>query len=670
MCGITGFLTLGGFNVSAGEGCIDVMTAQLDHRGPDDRGHWVDAREGIAFGHTRLSILDLSPAGHQPMESPSSRYVMVFNGEIYNHLELRERLERLVGFSLPWRGHSDTETLLAGFEKWGIKDMLCQCVGMFALAVWDRQKHELTLARDRYGEKPLYYGWQGRSLIFASELKSCVVFPGFKYEIDRDALALMMRFGHVPAPYAIYRGMAKLSSGHMLTIPQNQGNESVGFSQSQPYWSVNEAMAAGLSNPFIGNDAQAIDELESLLTRAIRQQQLADVPVGAFLSGGVDSSTVVALMQAQSMRPVKTFAIGFAEEEFDEAIHARNVALHLGTDHTELYVKPKSALQIIPKLPEIFDEPFADPSQIPTFLVAQLARQQVTVSLSGDGGDELFGGYNRYQWVQKVEHKLQKLPISTRHWLARTMVGIPVARWDGLNDWLKPVLPSSLKMAHLGDKLHKMANSLEASSPQDLYCGVMSIWKNPSQLVLQSEEPSTLFDKQVSSCREFVDWMMAIDSQTYLQDDMLVKVDRAAMAVGLETRVPMLDHRVAEFAWRLPLSMKIREGKGKWILRQILYRHVPVSLIDRPKQGFSVPIGAWLRGPLRAWAEALLDERRLRVEGYFNVELVRTAWQEHLSGRRHWPLQLWNVLMFQAWLEHMQTKEMSRTHSLQPVSVA
>ncbi|TIC85335.1 asparagine synthase (glutamine-hydrolyzing) [Crenobacter intestini] len=648
MCGIVGFTQPECLHPD-NSAVIQAMTKALDHRGPDDSGVWMDADAGVALGHARLSILDLSPAGHQPMVSAGGRYVIVFNGEIYNHLELRARL---AGSAYAWRGHSDTETLLACFEAWGVEDTLRECVGMFALALWDRQTRSLVLARDRFGEKPLYYGWNGRRFFFASELKAIEAHPSFSAPVNRDALALMMRFGHVPAPFSIYQGISKLGSGCSLTIPYACTSDDARSIQPVPYWSLEAVSESGRRAPFTGTDEQAIDLLAQTLSEAVRGQQLADVPVGAFLSGGIDSSLVVALMQSQSSQPVRTFTIGFDEAAFDEAAHARAIAVHLGTQHTEFRVKPEDALRLIPALPQIYDEPFADPSQIPTYLVAKLARAQVTVALSGDGGDELFAGYNRYPWAQKVNRRLQWLPGPMRGLVSSGMVGVPVGGWDAMNKWLSPLLPASMRMVHLGDKMHKLADALEARSSAELYRGVMSLWKSPGQLVLGSREPPVLIDAEHATLSglSFAEWMMLVDAQASLQDDMLVKVDRAAMAVSLETRVPLLDLRVAALAWRLPMSMKIRDGKGKWILRQLLYRHVPQALVDRPKQGFSVPVGEWLKGPLREWAEGLLDERRLRAEGYFDAGRVRAAWLEHLSGRRHWPLQLWCVLMFQSWL--------------------
>jgi asparagine synthase (glutamine-hydrolysing) len=652
MCGFVGFFCgLAPHGQLGDEAMLQRMADRIANRGPDDAGYWCDVEHRIGLGHRRLAIVDLSPAGHQPMPSASGRYVIAFNGEIYNHLLLRQALADVTQ-APAWRGHSDTETLLAGFDAWGIEGMVERAIGMFAFAVWDRQTHMLTLARDRIGEKPLYYGWQGHGkdavFLFGSELKALRVHPAFENNINRGALSLQLRHNYIPAPYSIYEGIAKLPAGSLLTLSMQQRAPTV-----RVYWSGVQAAESGVASAFTGSADQAVDELETLLKDAVRQQMMADVPLGAFLSGGVDSSTVVALMQAQSSRPVKTFTIGFNEDDYNEAEHAKVVARHLGTDHTELYVTPEQAMAVIPRLPALYDEPFSDSSQIPTFLVSQLAREHVTVSLSGDAGDELFCGYNRYQMTANLWRKLAAVPLPLRKLAANGLTCVSPQAWNGLAGAVKGLLPRSARFANTGDKLHKGAGVLECQSVDALYLGLVSHWKDPASVVIRGPEPSTLLTGNAPSLSglDEVQRMMALDTLTYLPDDILVKVDRAAMGVSLETRVPFLDHRVVEFAWRLPQSMKLRDGQTKWALRQVLYRHVPQAMIERPKMGFGVPIGDWLRGPLRDWAEALLDESRLKDEGFFQPAPIRRKWEEHLSGQRNWEYHLWDVLMFQAWLE-------------------
>ncbi|HYI40788.1 MAG TPA: asparagine synthase (glutamine-hydrolyzing) [Allosphingosinicella sp.] len=653
MCGIAGFV--GGRFDHGGQGAraaLERMTGAIAYRGPDSAGAWLDSDDKVALGHRRLAILDLSPAGEQPMTSTSGRFVTVYNGEIYNHLELRARL------SGPWRGHSDTETLLAAIEAWGVEKALGECAGMFALALWDRQEKALILARDRLGEKPLYYGWQGHgpesAFLFGSELKALARHPAFRREIDREALALFTRFNYVPAPHSIYSGIAKLAPGTFLTLRAGEKAPAI-----TPYWSAAEVAAAGAEAPLdIGPD-EATDALERVLSKTVSQQMISDVPLGAFLSGGVDSSTVVALMQAQSSRPVKSFSIGFHDRAYNEAEHAGAVARHLGTDHTELYVQPEDALEIIPSLPSIYDEPFADASQVPTLLVSRLARKQVTVALSGDGGDELFAGYNRYSLAARNWGRISKVPRPLRSAVARGLTALSPGQWNKVAGAISPILPASLRVALPGEKVHKAARGLASGSADALYQELVSSWRDPGEIVIGGAEPATLDDETLDRLKDLgtCERMMALDMLTYLPDDILAKVDRAAMSVSLETRVPLLDHRVVEFAWRLPLDLKLRGGETKWVLRQLLYRHVPRALIERPKMGFGIPIDAWLRGPLKGWAEELISERRLAGEGYFRPGPIRAAWDLHQSGRANMQYQLWGILMFQSWLEGQSAPE-------------
>jgi len=646
MCGITGFFqATHQMSTDQLRTVARAMTQTLSHRGPDDSGIWTDSERGVALGHRRLAIIDISPEGHQPMQSAENRYVLVFNGEIYNFLLLRRELEQL---GHRFRGHSDTEVMLGCFMQWGVQQATERFNGMFAFALWDQQQQQLYLGRDRLGEKPLYYGWAGQTFLFSSELKALHAHPHFNATINREALTLFLRYSYVPAPYSIYRGIYKLPPGTILTY---SGRES--HPEPISYWSARSVAETGATHPFLGSEQDAIMELDALLREAVSSRMVADVPLGAFLSGGIDSSTVVALMQAQRGQSVKTFTIGCYEAAYNEAKYAQAIAQHLGTDHTELYVTPAEALAVIPQLPILYDEPFADVSQIPTFLVSKLARQQVTVSLSGDGGDELFGGYNRYFWGRRIWRKIGRLPRSVRGMAADAITRVSPHTWNQMADRWRFLLPKSLQKGTLGDDLHKLAAVLPATSPDALYLGLVSHWKTPAALIVDGIEPmTTVRDSQSwAQLSDFTQRMMYFDLVTYLPDDILVKVDRASMGVSLESRVPLLDHRVVEFAWRLPLTMKIRNGQGKWLLRQVLHQYVPPSLLDRPKAGFGIPIDDWLRGPLRDWAESLLNEKRLHQEGFFYPSLIRRKWTEHLTGKRNWQYDLWNVLMFQAWLE-------------------
>ena len=628
-----------------------MMSATLNHRGPDDDGVWADETAGVALGHRRLSILDLSPAGHQPMTSASGRYVIAFNGEIYNHLGLRKDLEK----APCWRGHSDTETLLAGFEAWGIEGTLKRSVGMFAIALWDREEGVLTLARDRLGEKPLYYGFQDETFVFGSELKALRAHPGFLAEIDRDAICLFLRHCYIPAPYSIYKGIRKLLPGTYLPLKFGQGADALRATTPIPYWRLADVVSRGAAQPFPGSDADAIEGMENQIRQSIGLQMVADVPLGAFLSGGVDSSTVVALMQTQSSRPINTFSIGFNEQTFNEASYAKAVARHLGTSHTELYVSPSDAMRVIPMLGGIYDEPFGDSSQIPTFLLSQMTRNHVTVSLSGDGGDELFCGYNRYR-LADMWGRIASVPFGVRRVAGRLLGSIASTSWDAFFQLADRLVKLPVNTS---EKLGKLAKQLERVDRVDaLHFSLVSTVDSPEQAVIGAREPATwlTFTKELPASIDAKAHMMYVDMMTYLPDDILVKVDRAAMANSLETRVPFLDHRVVEMAWSLPMSMKMRAGENKWILRQVLQRYVPRALVERPKAGFAIPLGDWLRGALREWAETLLVASRLTEEGYFDARLVRSKWQEHLDGKRNNQTLLWNILMFQVWLEEHQRR--------------
>jgi asparagine synthase (glutamine-hydrolysing) len=644
MCGLAGFIALAGSATLEADGVR--MADAIAHRGPDDSGVWSDAAAGVCLAHRRLSIIDRSTAGHQPMRSTSGRFVLVFNGEIYNHLDIRDELTA-AGAAPVWRGHSDTETLLAAFEHWGVKATVSRAVGMFAIALWDRRERRLTLVRDRLGEKPLYHGWVGRganrTLVFGSELKALRAYPGFDNGVSRDALALYMQHCAVPAPYSIYRDIFKLAPGHMLTFDLTGSAEAT---RIETFWRLSDVVRQGMADP-IRSEAEAVAALEVALSRSVSLQAVADVPVGVFLSGGVDSSTIAALMQAQSGRRIQTFTVGFDDEKFDEAPHARAVARHLGTDHHETRLTPADALSVISRLPTLYDEPFADSSQIPSHLICREARQRVTVAMSGDAGDELFGGYNRYFWSRRIWRRVRWLSPGLRRQLATVIHLLPTSVWDGVG----ASLPGGIGVSRLGDKAYKLAHRLKSvNSVDDLYRSLVTEW--PASVVRGADRLPTLLDDSaaVEGVSEAEHRMMFWDSLTYLPDDILTKVDRAAMGIGLETRAPFLDHRVVELAWRLPLQMKMRQGMGKWALRQVLYKYVPRELIERPKTGFGVPIGDWLRGPLRDWAGGLLEESRLIEEGYLEPAPIRETWKQHLSGRYDWTARLWCVLMFEAWL--------------------
>jgi asparagine synthase (glutamine-hydrolysing) len=659
MCGLTGFFQLK--NPMTEEQLRSVVTRMaetLRHRGPDDHGEWIDARQGVALGFRRLAILDLSAEGHQPMASASGRYVIVFNGEIYNFSDLRRELEARGN---RFRGHSDTEVALASFERWGVVQAVTRFNGMFAMAVWDQVDRVLHLVRDRIGKKPLYYGHLEHTFLFGSELKALRRHPAFAGEVDRDALALYLRFGYVPSPHSIYQGISKLPPGCILSFsPDLQRSPIV-----SQYWSIHEVAERGILEPLDIPIDEAVSQLETLLRDAVRLRMVADVPLGAFLSGGGDSSLVVAMMQSLSSRPVKTFCIGFRESGFDEAAHASIVARHLGTDHSELYVTAREALDTIPSLPVLYDEPFADSSQIPTYLVSQLARRDVTVSLSGDGGDELFGGYGRYVRAAQLWRDFARFPRRLRSAAAtalqmtrRPAKSLALASSGPIDRTLPSRRSRQRDVRHLsfGQKLDRITDLLPSDTFQDLYMDLISHWTHPARLVIGATNRSHCVEDQSEAAgrADLMQRMMLLDTATYLPDDILVKVDRATMGVGLEARAPLLDHRLVEFAWRLPTSMKFREGETKWLLRQLLDQYIPPSISRRPKMGFDVPLADWLRGPLRDWAESHVDEQQLNGQGFFNTVLIRQKWREHLSGSRNWQQPLWCVLMFQCWFSEQQ----------------
>ncbi|MBI5625208.1 MAG: asparagine synthase (glutamine-hydrolyzing) [Elusimicrobia bacterium] len=643
MCGIAGVWSVRGPTDPA---ALRRMAASLRHRGPDDTGIWTDPSAGIGLAHARLAVLDLSPTGCQPMTSPCGRYVVTFNGEIYNFLDLRRELEAA---GVTFRGRSDTEVMLATFSRHGVERALQSFNGMFAFGLWDREARRLHLARDRFGEKPLYYGWGKDGFFFGSELKALKRLHGLPVEVDRDALALFIRFGYVPTPHSIYQGIHKLPPGSLLTLERPDGASP----SPRPYWSLAQVCEEGARHPVRCSPAEAATELEGILKDAVKLRMAADVPLGALLSGGVDSSLIVSLMQAVSTRPVKTFTIGLTEAYMDESGHARQVASHLGTDHTELRVTPQEALSVIPSLPELYDEPFADSSQIPTLLISRLARRAVTVSLSGDGGDEVFGGYTRYSTAPALWRGFGWIPLSLRGAVSRLMLRPSVAQWERWAWFMAPLLRPYARQASWGDAFRKIAETIRLESPDAIHLRLAGVWDRAEE-VLSTDRRAPLppgFSPPLGAPRNHAERMMYVDAMTYLPDDILAKVDRASMSVGLEVRVPFLDPRVADYAWRLPWDWKARPKRGKWILRKILERYVPPRLTERPKMGFTMPVADWLRGPLRDWAHSLLDEKRLKEQGFLRPEPILAKWREHLSGRRDWPFPLWNVLMFQAWLE-------------------
>lgn len=647
MCGIVGFCDRNGRRTAGTlRQSLGGMVSKISHRGPDSAGYWIDESVGLALGHRRLSIMDVSQAGQQPMMSQCERYIITFNGEIYNYRNIRNKIDKEQDGYL-WRGSSDTEVILAAISVYGLINAVTEFVGMFAFALWDRVDEVLYLVRDRIGEKPLYYGFSAGVFMFGSELKPLRVHPAWQGEIDRDVLGLYFRNNYVPAPFSIYKNIFKLPQGTYLKL--NIQNMSSGLlPEPINYWSLLKAAQYGINHPFSGTDEDAISELDKYLKTAISGQMISDVPLGAFLSGGVDSSVVVSLMQAQSTQPIRTFTIGFQDVAYNEATYANAVAKHIGTSHTELCLTPEDCMSIIPELPVLYDEPFADSSQIPTHLVCKLARQNVAVCLSGDGGDEVFLGYNRHIQLARLQRVFKVMPLTVRQLIAASLNNLPAS-------FIELILRGK-KFGLLADQVQKIASIIDREDPSDMYQLLTQFWEYPSAIVLGSHEKQTLLtDKSLwPDFAEYLHSIMYVEQMTSLPDDMLVKVDRAAMGVSLETRVPFLDHRLIEFSWSLPFKMKYRDGLTKWLLRQILYKYVPSSLIERPKAGFGIPIDVWLKGPLRDWAEELLNERRLRNDGFLNAKILRGKWIEHLEGKKKWQPHLWGVLMFQSWLDQQK----------------
>jgi asparagine synthase (glutamine-hydrolysing) len=652
MCGIVGYLRLGEAIAPVSDNLINEMSDTIIHRGPDGGGVWQDVKRGIALGHRRLAILDTTDAGHQPMMSQSQRFTVVFNGEIYNFIDLKNEINQKsqkLGKRIIWRGHSDTEVLLNAIECFGLLDTVKKCRGMFALAVWDSLKQSITLVRDRFGEKPLYYSWGNGYFIFGSELKSFLHHPAFNKEIDRASVALQLQYGYIPAPYTIFKNARKLLPGSMLKVDKSA---SVNESKSEEYWSFKKM--AELRNRDLEkiSEEEAISGLNRILIDVVQEQMVADVPVGVFLSGGTDSSMIASLMQSKSVRPIKTFTIGFGEKEFNEAQSAKEIADYLGTDHTEMYISHQDAMEVIPTLPTIYDEPFSDPSQIPTAIVSKLTRKSVTVALSGDGGDEMFCGYNRYTLLNRRVRQIKAIPQPLKKLFAISADFIPCSAFD--------FVLRGIGVENGASKMNKIKDIMSLMTKESVYKHLVTHWKNPHEVVKNFHPHSTLLSQShlwnQINVDSFEHTMMVIDTLTYLVDDILVKVDRAAMAASLETRVPFLDPRIAFFAWGLPLDFKLRDGKGKWILKKVLARYLPERLVDKPKRGFAVPIGEWLRTGLRDWAEMQLSESRLRSEGVFDTVIVSKMWREHLSRKADHQFHLWDVLMFQSWLDHYKIR--------------
>lgn len=643
MCGFTGFAANPKTGMLEPEHVLQRMMSAIQHRGPDAEGAWSDPENSFFLGHRRLAIQDLSEHGHQPMISVDGRYVIAFNGEIYNFPELRQQLQ-VQGWVHPWRGHSDTEVLLAAIQFWGLEAAIQASVGMFAFALYDKKQKRVYLVRDRMGEKPLYYGMADGNLLFGSELKALKQFPNWQKDVNRDALALLLRHNYIPAPYSIYQDIRKLLPGTYVSFCLTERL----LSEPQSYWSLRQVAEKACQKPFQGSAEAAITRLEALLLQAVQGQMLADVPLGAFLSGGIDSSLVVALMQKLSSRPVQSFAIGFEEKDYNEAVYAKAVAQAIGSDHTELYINAGQVRDVVAKMPMVYDEPFADPSQLPTLLVAEMTRRSVTVALSGDGGDEVFGGYARYQQTLRLSRYLSLVPLFCRPVLKRMLQSVPVPLWNSVFNLFANRF-KALQSGRGGDRIHKLAAIIDAGNDHLLYRNMMSYWLHPDRVVLDAQEPNTVLC-HAGIGQDYLQQMMFTDALSYLPDDILVKVDRASMAVSLESRIPLLDQRIIEFAWSLPEHMRLYQGQGKWLLRQLLFRHVPRSLLERPKAGFAVPLESWLRQDLRVWAEDLLAPESLQRQGFFDVEQVRKKWLEHVNGQRNWHYYLWSVLMFQQWI--------------------
>lgn len=641
MCGFIGCLS----TTYLDPGILRKMTESLAHRGPDESGIWQERESGISLGHQRLSILDLSSAGSQPMVSSNDRFVMVYNGEIYNHQENRNLLQKQ-GYNILWKGYSDTETLIELITAFGIEKAVTLSKGMFAFAIWDKKLKTLSLARDRFGEKPLYYGWQGKSFLFGSELKALKNHPEFQGSLDTNSLGLFFQYNYIPAPHSIYKGIFKLQPGNIFTLALNEKEGKL-----LPYWSTSKVYYHGARNPFLGSTSEAIFEVEQCLMSSVKGQLMSDVPLGAFLSGGIDSSLIVSIMQSISHKPINTFTIGFEENNFNEAPFAKKIASFLATNHNELYVSSNDCMKVIPMLSDIYDEPFADSSQIPTFLVSKLAATSVKVSLSGDGGDELFGGYNRYLFANNFWNKLNYFPVSLRKLLGNFLVSVSPETWNRVLNNFHSFLPIHLKVNNIGDKIHKASNILSSDSIDEVYFKLLIQWSDPNMLLHRiSLSSKNLLPGQNSNLNN-IEKMMLKDLLSYLPDDILCKVDRASMAVSLESRIPFLDHHLFELSSKLPISLKINQGSSKWILKEILKKYIPVQLIERPKMGFALPIDQWLRGPLKDWANFLLDKNEMLKDGILNPLPIHQKWEEHLSGKRNWHYHLWSILMFQNWLK-------------------